>query len=160
MHDGIRNFLDDHEDFIRAAYGSSHNHQNWSGGYLDHVLACLGLAHETYVALNAVHPLPFALDSAMLVLFFHDIEKIWAYSGGPPTKFDKDDWYDEILPSRYSIFFSEEERSALMYVHGEGDDYRKDTRVMNELGAFCHVIDVMSARIYHDKKVSDFKWNL
>ena len=69
--------------------------------------------------------------------------------------------------SRFSDFEADQKKQArlafnpmrpiaqgglLKYVHGEGDDYRKDRRVMSPLAALCHMADVGSARILFDVK--------
>jgi hypothetical protein len=46
---------------------------------------------------------------------------------------------------------TEAHRLGLKHVEGEGDDYQPGRRVMTELAAFCHTIDLMSARVWHDK---------
>lgn len=42
------------------------------------------------------------------------------------------------------------QRNALTYVEGEINDYSSQKRVMNELAAFCHKVDVWSARGWCD----------
>lgn len=44
--------------------------------------------------------------------------------------------------------------NAVQYAHGEGGDYGEE-RVMGPLAAFVHSMDVMSARIWFDKPVTD-----
>ena len=138
-----------------VAKGSSHNHQAWEGGYPDHILQCLCLAEKMYRVLGEMSPLPFTLESACVVLYFHDIEKIWKYSTGLPVGFDKTKWYTVILPQRYAVDFTEDEINALQYIHGADSSYRKDQRVLGPLAAFCHVVDTISARVFHDKKIGD-----
>ena len=58
------------------------NHQNWPGGYADHVAEIIRINRILYPAMNAVRPLPFTMGQADVVLFFHDIEKPFKY--GPP----------------------------------------------------------------------------
>lgn len=138
-------FHNHHYRMMRKAAGSSHNHQDWPGGYYDHIDQCLDLAEHWY---NGFEHLPFLLDSAIFVLYFHDIEKMFKYQETPEV-IDKETWYDETLDEEFKVRVYEEEKVALKYIHGEGEDYRKDRRVMNELGAFCHCVDVASARIFH-----------
>jgi hypothetical protein len=149
--EGIREFHADNRQKMEDAKGSSSNHQAWAGGYSDHICQCLGLADAMYTVLNELSKLSFSRESVMKVLYFHDIEKIWKYTTGLPENFDKHDWYDRILPVRYNIRFTEEEINALRYVHGENEDYKGSGRVMSPLAAFCHSVDTISARIYHDK---------
>jgi hypothetical protein len=142
-----------HKEFRVKIYdskGSSHNHQNWEGGYASHIADACQIAKVLYVSLTrCFSEVPVSIDSAIIVLYFHDIEKIWKYTDG--TFIDKIEWYEKILPER-GITFSPEELNALRYTHGEGDDYRKDARVMNELAALCHAADNLSARIWHSKR--------
>ena len=146
--DEIIQFHYEFRDKILKAKGSSHNHQNWEGGYVDHITESIDIAYELLHALNKIRPVNISYSSAAIVLYFHDIEKIWKYSTG--EHINKEDWYNKILPER-GIKFSPEELNALKYTHGEGNDYRKDARVMNELAAICHAADNLSARLWYDQ---------
>jgi hypothetical protein len=53
------------------------------------------------------------------------------------------------LIKKFEIDLTQEHIDALKYIHGEGDDYSKDRRVMSPLCAFCHCCDVISARILY-----------
>ena len=142
----LLDFEHDHWHLIITSTGSSHNHQVWEGGYYDHLLQCFELATNLY---NSMYKnLKLNLDSIFIVLFFHDIEKLWREIHG----FDKFNFYTRTLPEVYKIKFTNEELNALQYIHGEGNDYSKDKRVMNELAAFCHVCDTLSARCFHQVK--------
>jgi len=148
--EAILAFHEEFRDKIYASKGSSHNHQNWEGGYADHIADACQIAKVLHMSLTGLFSeVPVNIDSAIIVLYFHDIEKIWKYTDG--TFIDKVEWYEKILPER-GITFSPEELNALRYTHGEGDDYRKDARVMNELAALCHAADNLSARMWHSKR--------
>jgi hypothetical protein len=141
----------DNVDLWGAAHGSSHNHQAWAGGYLDHVKDTMEIA----VALRSVHYIrefPFALADALLVLFLHDLEKPWKslahVNEGLKTKVQREAFRLAKIVE-YGIELTPVQLNALKYVEGEGDDYRSDMRVMSELAAFCHMCDVASARIWH-----------
>ncbi len=71
---------DNQERFTKAA-GSSHNHQAWEGGYLDHVTEVMNLACQLYKTLNSLRKLPFELQEALEVMFLHDIEKPFKEGG-------------------------------------------------------------------------------
>lgn len=172
---GLLKFHDDHFKEILVAKGSSNNHQYWSGGYHEHLLQCFTLAQDLYPLLqfrsngpqtldmqgapSGPHPdkgwFDFTLENAIVVLYLHDIEKIFKY-GLPQTlnpnryservRLCKDAWYLGILPHKYDVWLEEKELNALQYIHSEGDEYRSDKRVMNRLAGFCHAIDVLSAR--------------
>ena len=148
--EAILSFHEEFRDRIYASKGSSHNHQNWEGGYADHIADACHIAQILHFHLDQdFGSVPVSIDSAVIVLYFHDIEKIWKYTDG--TLIDKCEWYHELLPYR-GILFSLEELNALAYTHGEGDDYRKDARVMNELAALCHAADNLSARMWHSRR--------
>lgn len=144
----IAKFHDSHVDLFEKAKGSSVNHQAWEGGYKDHLIQCFEIANRLYKSF----PFDFDLNSAYKVLYFHDIEKMWKYTVRLSSDFDKNKFYTSTLPKEYDIFFTDDELNALKYIHGEGEDYKKDNRVMNSLAAFCHCCDVLSARCFYDKK--------
>ena len=149
------------------APGSSANHQAYEGGYYKHISDILDYADKMYKYLSKRNNLNFSLSDAILVLFLHDIEK--------PVKYcpvlvktgvvdenrmveeeiyeyetDSDDDIRKNLISKFEINLTDEHKLALKYIHGEGDDYRKDKRVMSPLSAFCHCCDVISARIFFE----------
>ena len=64
---------------------------------------------------------------------------------------DKDRYYKVDLPEKYNINFSKQEQNALKYIHGENKDYPPNERIMNELAAFCHSVDTISARIWYNE---------
>jgi len=166
------------DPLLREAPGSSHNHQAWPGGYLDHVHECMRLAVRLYPVLTDMHVsgLPFTLPSALSVLFLHDIEKPWRHAArvlmdranaqGTAVNLSLEHQFargDKTmramcrlnLMERFGIVLTPEEMNALKYVEGENDDYTPTKRVMNELAAFCHLCDVTSARIFHDQPQKD-----
>ncbi len=127
--------------------GSSHNHQAWPGGYLDHIGDVLAIAETLY---TNVAGFPFKLSDAILVLFLHDLEKPWKYVEGVSFKDDahKHAFRLEKI-GEYGIQLDEDCLTALKYVEGEHADYSNTKRAMNPLAAFCHMCDVASARIWH-----------
>lgn len=141
-----------HRERIEAAPGSSHNHQAWPGGYVGHLDELARIAAATYAGLAAIRPLPFSLADAAVVLFLHDLEKPWHHV--EPKLGLKGEGGEKgfVLGAAVAVGLelTPEQRNALEYVHGEGDDYRRDARVQLPLGAFCHACDVISARIWHD----------
>lgn len=136
---------------LKLAFGSSHNHQAWPGGYLDHVQEVMNIAINLYTALECMRsPMPFALSDALLVLFLHDLEKPWKGSIATWTKESRRALRSDLI-ARAGIVLTAVQENAMRYVEGEGDDYTPTKRVMNELAAFCHMCDVCSARIWHDR---------
>ncbi len=151
--------LADNRGLFQAVQGSSNNHQAWPGGYFDHVQETMNIAVMLYNGLNPLRPLPFTVADALLVNFFHDIEKPWKYELGEDGKL----YYREELKDKeaqrifrmqkmreYGIRLTEEQDNALRYIEGEFDDYTNERRVMGPLAAFCHMCDVASARIWFD----------
>lgn len=136
---------------ISTTQGSSHNHQAWAGGYEEHIKQVLNIAIDYYESLNNFRPLTFSLSDALVVLFIHDLEKPWKKDHSETFKDKKNRALFRVdKAAAYDITLTEEQQNALKYVEGEGDDYRSDRRVMNEMAAFCHICDVTSARIWHD----------
>lgn len=149
--------LEDEGERIALSPGSTHNHQTWPGGYVDHILGMLEHAEMLYDAPKM--PLPFTIGDAVLVILLHDIEKPWKYVDNPDGTRrvfeDEDDiksFLHEIVQS-YRFKLNDMHLNALKYAHSEGKDYRAGKRVMNELAAFLHVCDVWSARIEFDRHI-------
>lgn len=138
--------------FFNEAKGSANKHQAWVGGYRNHLQQCLNIAEHLYEL-----DFSFNFDSVILVLYFHDIEKMFKYSS-LDVNLRKEVYLTETLFKIDGIRFSEEEMNALTYIHGEGEDYCAN-RVMNELAAFCHSCDIISARCYHSKKQISKRYN-
>jgi len=129
------------------APGSSHNHQAYAGGYYNHISDILDYAEFLYESLSKRKKLDFTLSDAMLVLFLHDIEKPVKYCD---STIETDSQIRERLIKEFDFTLNEEHIEALKYIHGEGEDYRKDKRIMSPLCAFCHCCDIISARIFFE----------
>src|ERR1043165_5220140 len=91
-HDGLLKFHQDHLDLIMTVPGSGGNHQAWFGGYHDHVVQCLDIANF----MHSEMPFTFSWESIFLVLYFHDVEKLWR-----GKKVDKAKFYNKTLPDKY-----------------------------------------------------------
>jgi len=155
---GCRHFLHDHEAAFLAAPGSGHNHQFHKGGLADHYDELFAIAATLHRSLSELRPLPFTLDEALLILFLHDLEKIYKRieADVPRDNSYYDLAYDQhALQARiikdYGLTLNDSEENALEYVHGEGDDYRKDARIAGPLAAFVHDCDYWSARGWFDE---------
>ncbi len=149
-------FLAENRGLLLAARGSSHNHQDWVGGYLDHIVDGSNIAIRLYECLSGLRALPFELSSALVVFFVHDTEKPWKYALQTSVRslyeLETKEQRREFRLAKiaeYGIALSAEESRALEYVEGEGKAYSPQFRAMNELGAFCHMVDVASARLWH-----------
>ena len=154
----------DLQKYLPEAQGSTGAHQAWPGGYADHIKEVMNLAYKLYDTLDDDRTLSFSLPSALLVLFLHDCEKPFKNASAKelsafgwvekrPTKSDKD--FQKKLLTQYKFVLSDDEMNGLAYVEGEGDDYRHGERIQGPLAAFCHVCDVVSARIWHDYPKKD-----
>ena len=167
----------DNQELFLKAQGSSHNHQAWEGGYLDHVAETMNIACQLYNTLNRLRKLPFSLSDALEVMFLHDIEKPFKEkpetitplgvsfkehrdkalaecaiaSRGPDLKKIRRQFRADII-EKFGIELTPEQENALQYVEGVPDsEYTPGERTMGELAAFCHCADILSARLWHDK---------
>ena len=160
-HRGVcRRILGDHQSLFEKARGSTHNHQTWAGGYIDHVIDGMNYARHLY-AFDAAfgRPLPFSLSDALLIFFLHDLEKPWrilvdekgrvSNREGFTTKAEFKKFRENKL-AEYGLMLSAYQMNAFTYVEGEMEDYSSKKRVMNELAAFCHKVDNWSARGWFD----------
>ncbi len=151
--------LSDHRGLFQTARGSTHNHQAWPGGYVDHVQEIMNIAAAFYRLLSAIRPLSFTLPDALLVLFLHDIEKPWAYAQDGAGQFVRRPdlqtqqgqkvFRDQKLKA-YAVALTPEQDNAICYIHGELGDYTGQRRVIGPLGAFCHSCDFLSSRLWFD----------
>lgn len=150
---------EDLQKYLPDAPGSTGAHQDWPGGYADHITEVMNVAYELHKTLDVHRKLPFKIQSALLVLFLHDCEKPFKNASDQalahfpwvnkrPTKSDKN--FQQKLISHYGFSLSKDEINGLAYVEGEGDDYQHGKRVQGSLAAFCHICDVTSARIWYD----------
>lgn len=161
--------LDENRNLFERAPGSTHNHQTWPGGYIDHVTDGMNYARHYYSFLSAFgRPLLFSLSDALLIFFLHDLEKPWrilvdeqgnaSNREGLNNKAAYKEFREKKL-SEYGLTLTPQQSNALTYVEGEGKDYKSTERVMNELAAFCHVVDTWSARGWYDyPKASGDEW--
>lgn len=148
--------LMENRERFETARGSTHNHQTWVGGYIDHVTDAMNYAVVLHSALSLIgRQLPFTLSDALLVLFLHDLEKPWRFEldafGQAQNRPELDGkevrrLFREQKLAEYGLELTPEQYNALTYVEGEGKDYSSIHRVMNELAAFCHMCDTWSAR--------------
>ncbi len=153
----LQQILDDHMSLFVMAKGSTHNHQAWPGGYLQHVADCMTIARRLLNNTPPSWPVPFSLGSVVLVLFLHDIEKPFMQkrmAADPEMRLWSDQQrmaFRRSLMAEYKIAITEEEDIALTHIHGEGGAYSSKQRVMNELGALCHAADVLSSRLWWNR---------
>lgn len=163
----LRLYDENRQRFLEAR-GSTHNHQTWNGGYADHVQEVMNYAILFYRAeASTGRPMPFTMEDALLALFLHDLEKPWRFervdgawrnSGRMKTKADRAGFRWAKI-AEYGITLSPEIANAVRYAEGEGDDYRPDRRVANELAGFVHMMDTHSARVRHDYPRGGDPWS-
>jgi hypothetical protein len=157
--DACRRILQENRALFQQVQGSSHNHQFWPGGYIDHVTDAMNIAVVLYDSFSRLRPLPFSLSDALLVVFLHDIEKPWKYEVKLDGRLD----YLESLKDKerchrfraaklaeYGIKLTPDQENGMKYVEGEFEDYSNRRRVQEPLAAFCHLCDVTSARLWFD----------
>lgn len=157
--DKLWRLIHDNISALMVARGSSRNHQAWEGGYLHHVVETMNIACQLYLTFNKLRTLPFELSEALEVMFLHDIEKPFKigkllYYDGRQTEATKENrkLLRANLITKYAILLSAEQENALRYVEGVPDsEYTPGERTMGELAAFCHMVDIASARLWHDK---------
>lgn len=152
-------YLRDNWELLTRVQGSTHNHQAWPGGYLDHITDAMNLAIVDFMTFNAIRRLPFTLSDLLFCIFWHDSEKPSSYEVGPDGTMQR----IEALRSKpaqhafrarrleeYGVVLTPEQANALKYCEGEMGDYSNEHRAMGPLAAFCHRADIMSARVYFD----------
>jgi hypothetical protein len=143
--------------FLNAP-GGLNKHQNWQGGYLDHLTETMFIATLLYKNLNEQRKLSFSLSDALYTLFLHDLEKIFKLTinkDGKPVKTqlcnNKKYKNASILTERFKIKLTPKQKNALLYAEGEKSDYHPAKRIMNPLAAFIHCCDTISARIWYNE---------
>lgn len=152
--------LEENLFLFETVRGSTHNHQTWDGGILDHITDGMNYAYHLYDFDKSFgRPVLFSKSDALLIFFLHDLEKPWRIEvmddgtvrnrPGLDTKeaFKK---FREDKLQEYGMTLTPAQMNGLTYVEGEMKDYSSTRRVMNELAAFCHKVDVHSARIWYD----------
>jgi len=148
--------LADHRPLFESARGATYNHQTWAGGYIDHVTDGMNYARHLFSFDSAFgRPMPFSLSDVLLVFFLHDLEKPWRIlvdaSGTVENRAGLDTkkaykLFREDKLKEYGLSLNRDQLIGLKYIEGEGEDYSSTHRVMNELAAFCHKVDIWSAR--------------
>ncbi len=161
-----KKILEENRKLFQTVQGSTHNHQNWPGGYIDHVQEIMNITVFQYQAMHRRRPLPFSLSDLLLVVYLHDVEKPWKYDLGQDgqleykssmkTKVDHQRFRMSKL-KEYGIVFTSEQENGMKYAEGELGDYSNLRRVMGPLAAVAHICDVTSSRVWynHPREVND-----
>lgn len=165
-----RRILFENRPLFEKVRGSTHNHQTWEGGYVDHVTDIMNRARHSYSFESAFgRPMPFSLSDVLLILFLHDLEKPWrivvdehGVASNRPGLSTKEEFqiFREDKLDEYGLVLTEYQLNALTYVEGELKNYSSTRRVMNELAAFCHMEDTWSARgrPHYPKPAGEDEW--
>lgn len=149
--------LTDNRKLFQTAQGSTNNHQNWPGGYFDHVQEIMNIAVVLYERLNSLRQLPFSLSDLLLVVYLHDVEKPWKYElredgqlHHKATMQNKEDHqrFRMTKLAEYGVVFTSEQENGMKYAEGELNDYTNRRRVMGPLACVAHMCDVCSARLW------------
>lgn len=159
-----KRILADNRKLFQTVQGSTNNHQNWPGGYFDHVQEIMNIAVVLYNQLDMIRPLPFSLSDLLLVVYSHDIEKPWKYElradgqlhhkSSMQTKEDHQRFRMQKL-AEYGIVFTPEQENGIKYAEGELNDYSNRQRMMGPLACVAHMCDVCSARLWFNHPMAD-----
>lgn len=155
--------LIENRELFQVAQGSTNNHQNWPGGYLDHVQEAMNIAIVLHEQLSSLRPLPFSLSDLLLVIYLHDIEKPWKYElcdgklhhkPSLQTKEAHQRFRMEKL-AEYGITFTPDHENGMKFAEGELNDYSNQHRAMGPLATVAHMCDVASARLWFDHPLQE-----
>ena len=80
-HSAMRRLLLAEGERIALSPGSTHNHQTWPGGYVDHMVGMIEVGQTVYGYSRKKHA--FSFGDLVLVVLLHDIEKPWKYVDKP-----------------------------------------------------------------------------
>jgi hypothetical protein len=161
----VRSLYERYSNKNQLAKGSSANHQAWPGGYWDHVTEVLNIAAVQYSWMDACRKLNFSLSDALLVLSVHDLEKLERYLSDGSTRQDLSDKTAKAdlrhqMMAEHGIALTTDQQAALKHVEGVRDhEYSSGQRGMTQLGAFVHVCDLISARIWFDHPAVPDTWS-
>lgn len=161
----VRRLYDNYKNLFEAAPGSSHNHQAWPGGYIDHVTDAMNISLVLYDTFQTIRPLPFSRSDPPFIMFLHDLEKPFKYTidddgnltDNPaiPDKKARAAVRDKIM-SDYGIKLDAQQSNAMRYVEGIRDsEYTNEARIMGELATICHMADTASARLWYNYPLAE-----
>lgn len=151
--DVCRKILIDFKNEIDILPGSRIKHQDWPGGYKDHILETMNIAVILYESMASARKLNFTLADVLFILFIHDLDKLFRYAENSAdnaiaTHKDYHLFVKDYLQEKYGFVLSGEESNAIKYIHGENEDYHPTKKIMFPLTAFAHCCDIISARIW------------
>ncbi len=158
----------DHRERLAIAPGSRGAHHAWRGGYTEHLRQTMMIAAQNYRLFADTGRLSelsdeeaFTLSDALVVMFLHDIEKMFIYdfdeSGNVAqlvhvTKSERKEFQRAII-QQYGFILTPTMENALLHVEGVRDEYYvPGERVDEPLAALCHAADNLSARGFYDHR--------
>lgn len=158
----------DNAERIEWAPGSRAAHHAWEGGYKEHIRQTMMIVAQNYTLFadtGRLRELPdaetFTLSDALVVMFLHDIEKLFIYDFDEKgdvvalvhvTKLERKEFQRSII-ERYGFELTQTMENALLHVEGVRDEYYvPGERVDQPLAALCHAADNLSARGFYDHK--------
>src|SRR3989338_2466663 len=121
--------LADNRKLFQTVQGSTNNHQDWPGGYFDHVQEIMNIAVVLYERLGFIRPLPFSLSDLLLVVYLHDVEKPWKYELRSDGQLYHKPWLQSKTDHQlfrmaklreYGIVLTSEQENGIKYAEGEG----------------------------------------
>lgn len=156
----------DHAERVEWAPGSRAAHHAWEGGYKEHLRQTMMIVAQNYplfVETGRSEELSeleqFTLSDALVVMFLHDIEKMFIYDFDAAgnvvslvhvTKSERKEFQRAII-DQYGFELTPTMENALLHVEGVRDEYYvPGERVDQPLAALCHAADNLSARGFYD----------
>lgn len=159
-----KQILKDYSAHIYVIPGSTKKHHCWKGGYISHLEEAMNIAIILYEELGTRRKLYFSISSMLFIIFIHDFDKVIRYEYKDNDVLVKKGYDKEyihktrkILEGHYLYNFTASEWNALLYVHGEGDDYHPTKLIMKPLACLVHCSDIISARLW-PKRGRNKKW--
>lgn len=168
--EALNSFIEDgtNADRLERAPGSRGAHHAWEGGYKEYLRQTMMIAAQLFplfVDTSRLDELPheerFSLGDALVVMFLHDIEKMFMYDFDENgelvtvmhmTKADRKEFQRSVI-EKYGFVLTPAMENALLHVEGVRDEYYiPGERVDQPLAALCHAADNLSARGFYDHK--------
>jgi hypothetical protein len=162
--EACRQLYETYRHRFEVSPGSSHNHQHWPGGYIDHVTDAMNIGSQVYNLYNSLRPLPFSKSDVLLIVFLHDLEKPFRYTEEDGTPIEKPAFIEKEeleafkrgLIDEFGIELTPQQSNALEFVEGIRDHkYQRNARVMGELAVVCHIADLTSARLWYNHPLAE-----
>lgn len=166
--EAVNYFFEDSDNAMRVGWapGSRAAHHAWEGGYKEHLRQTMMIVAQNYplfVGTGRAEELSedeaFTLSDALVVMFLHDIEKLFIYDFDDAgnvvslvhvTKAERKQFQRAII-EHYGFILTPTMENALLHVEGVRDEYYiPGERVDQPLAALCHAADNLSARGFYD----------